>query len=111
MQAIRISLISAIVITSLLICFGFYQYFGLGNENVIRGPADSGFTFIALFLIFVFFFVVALLSFVPSVIGLFRVGSVQTKFVPILVAIGSIVVCFTILFYSILPVINSVNGG
>lgn len=111
MKAIRISLITATITTVLIVAFGIYQYFVLGNTGVINGPGDSGFSFILALLLVEFFLINAVISFFPSVICVFTGKTVNEKFIPLFISIGSILICFALLFTQLLPELDSVNLG
>lgn len=111
MKVIRIQIISASVVTLLLLMFGCYQFFILGNVNVVKGPADSGFSFIVSALVMVFFFILGLVGLLPSMSALFMQGTLTDRLFPICVTVFSILLTFGILFISIMPAINMARAG
>lgn len=106
MAGLRIGFITAAVVIALLMVFVCYQYFWLGNENIVRGPHDQGFSFILIFLLMVYTFVLGLVSFIPSMVSIFIGGNLFDRVFPVFISVVSIGVTLLISFEYIIPVLE-----
>ncbi len=109
MYGLRISIITATSVVLLLVLFGLYQYFLLGNENVLKGPGNSGFQFILLFLVLVFSFLVGLISFIPALTSIYTASTIAGRLAPILISTFFILVSLGLVFKVIVPELEVVK--
>ncbi|EGQ9167601.1 hypothetical protein F9R50_24035 [Vibrio parahaemolyticus] len=111
MRAIKISVVTSLAITIMLIGFFVYQYTVVENQRFISGIEGAGLEVIYYLLITVFFFVIGLVSFIPSISSIFIEKALGNKILPISISIGSIVICLGMVNYLLMPLIFQLRSG
>jgi len=102
MRALKLSLITAICVVLLLVCFGLYQYYLIGND-FLNHPDSFGSFNILIFLLTVFLFILGLISFIPSIVNMFLPLPIVQRIIPMVISCSSIVLCLYLVFYILLP--------
>ena len=106
MKSLRIPFFTASLTTFLLIGFFLYQYFWLNNSNVVlsldkfsNNRVLSAFLLLTLY----FTFIMGLISFLPSLINIYKEQGLKS-YIPFLVSIFNILVSLYIAFKFVVPV-------
>ncbi len=107
MSGLRIAFASATVVTVFLLGFSIYQYFGLGNNNVVLSLEKFGTNRLLaaiMLLSVVFSFVLGLVSFLPALATAVDFPRGVKLTWPLCVSVASIAYCLYVSYNFILPV-------